>query len=128
MSNTRIHCEIGLVKVLPRWRRATSGEIRPRGWPELRRRWRRGSGGGKEDQGVRVGNCPEGSLTHPFYTWPTLRPDYPARGANNPAPPDIFRPGKPELTTLKFSKIDVVLTKNLNSCAKIRCLEIGWLR
>jgi hypothetical protein len=54
---------------------------------------------------------------------------------DNPAPPNIppwgqiFWPGAPELKHLvNFSKTDVILTKTLNSCAKIRCLEIGWLR
>jgi hypothetical protein len=43
-----------------RRRRATSGEIRPRGWPELRRRRREGGGGGWEIAGrVRVGDYPE---------------------------------------------------------------------
>jgi hypothetical protein len=124
-----------LVKALPRWRRSNPGEERLREWPELRRRWRQDGGGGWRNPRGLGGNYPEGSPTRPLL----YLVDTPA-GLSGQASPDnpppgysaqggwIFRPGNPELNNLEFSKTDVVLTKNLNSCAKIRCLEIGWLR
>jgi hypothetical protein len=87
-----------------------------------------------ESRGVRVGTARRQPDPPPFYTWPSLRPDYSASGRIIRAP-RIFRPGgrysglgSQKLNNSKFSKIDVVLMKNLNSCAKIRYLETGWLR
>jgi hypothetical protein len=143
MSNTRIHCENGLVKALPRWRRSNPGENRLRRWPEHRRRRRKGGGGGWNPRGGVGKELPEGSPTPSFkYPGATLarlsgqsKPGYSTQGGGYSSPPGYSAQGggysglgSQKLIHSKFSKIEVLLTKKLNSCARIRCLEIGWLR
>jgi hypothetical protein len=122
------------VKALPRWRRSRSNEERLRERPELHR-WRgKGGGdwgnprarlelpGGQPDPAPFILGRHSGWIIWPNVTqiiWPPRI--FCPRG-------QIFWPGKPKTDPLEIFKNRSYFDDNLNSCAKIRCLEIGWLR
>jgi hypothetical protein len=93
------------VEEIKSWRNPAKGMAEtPTAVVERRRRWQERAGR------VRVGTARRQPSLPPFYTWPTLQLDYPARGRIIRAPRifrpggRIFRPGKPRTDQLKIFK------------------------